>query len=406
MTTSSCAQEQEVSIVNNNKGSKLVVGGNDFMINGMNWDYYPIGTNFTYSLWEQSEEIIKAALEAEMSLLKDMGVNAIRQYTGVPAEWIQYIYEEYGIYTMLNHPFGRYGLSIDENWVEHTDYADSRTRTLLLSEVKKLAEDYKNTPGLLLYLLGNENNYGLFWEGAETENIPKEDEKSTRHARAMYQLFNEAAIQMKEIDKAHPIALCNGDLQFLEIIVEECAAIDIFGTNMYRGVSFGDAFQKVKAELNKPMLFTEFGADAFHAIKEQEDQASQAYYMVNNWKEIYENAVGLEKAGNCIGGFTFQFSDGWWKFGQTKNLAIHDNNASWANGGYVQDFKKGKNNMNEEWFGICAKGPTNPQGLYTLTPRAAYNALKKVHQLNPYANDLTIEKVNNHFSSIQLRNTK
>jgi hypothetical protein len=29
------------------------------------------------------------------------------------------------------------------------------------------------------------------------------------------------------------------------------------------------------------------------------------------------------------------------------------------------------NNMNEEWFGICAKGPTNARGLYDLYPRAA-----------------------------------
>ena len=46
---------------------------------------------------------IKAGLETEMSLLKNMGVNVIRQYTGVPKRWIQYIYEQYGIYTILNH---------------------------------------------------------------------------------------------------------------------------------------------------------------------------------------------------------------------------------------------------------------------------------------------------------------
>jgi hypothetical protein len=34
-----------------------------------------------------------------------------------------------------------------------------------------------------------------------------------------------------------------------------------FRNHVYRGVSFGDAF-KVKEELNKPILFTEFGADA------------------------------------------------------------------------------------------------------------------------------------------------
>ena len=36
--------------------------------------------------------------------------------------------------------------------------------------------------------------------------------------------------------------------------------------------------------------------------------------------------------------------------------------------------------MNEEWFGICAKGATNINGVYKLYPRAAYYALKKVNK--------------------------
>lgn len=303
---------------------------------------------------------------------------------------------------MLNHSFGRYGLTLDGAWVANTEYADPRVRKLLLAEVTQMVNEYKGTPGLLLYLLGNENNYGLFWEGAETENIPIEDRKSTARATAMYKLFNEATVAMKKLDSTHPVAICNGDLLFLEIIKEECKDIDIFGTNMYRGVSFGDAFQRVKDELNKPILFTEFGADAYNAVENSEDQYSQAYYMVGNWKEIYENAAGLGKTGNSLGGFTFQFSDGWWKYGQTTNLDIHDTNASWANGGYQSDFVEGENNMNEEWFGICAKGQTTPRGLYTLYPRAAYYALKEAHALNPYSDGMTLSGVEGHFSSIQL----
>ena len=105
------AQTDKISVVKNSDGTKLVVNGNDFMINGMNWDYYPIGTNYSYSLWKQSDDVIKAALDTEMSLLKNMGVNTIRQYIGIPAKWIQYIYEKYGIYTILDHTFGRYGLT-------------------------------------------------------------------------------------------------------------------------------------------------------------------------------------------------------------------------------------------------------------------------------------------------------
>jgi hypothetical protein len=396
------AQYDKVSVVSNEQGMKLVVDGKDLMINGMNWDYYPIGTNFSYSLWNQPDDVIKAALDSEMGLLKNMGVNVIRQYTGVQPKWIQYIYEKYGIYTMLNHSFGRYGLTLNGNWVPNTEYSDSRTRKLLLKETKDMVQEYKNTPGLLLFLLGNENNYGLFWDGAETENIPLEDRKSTARARSLYKLFNEAVVEMKQIDASHPIAICNGDLLFLDIIKTECPDIDILGTNMYRGVSFGDAFTKVKNEINKPILFTEFGADAFNTINNSEDQKSQAYYMVGNWKEIYENAAGIGKAGNSLGGFTFQFSDGWWKYGQTKNLDIHDTNASWSNGGYSYDLEGTNNNMNEEWFGICAKGPTNERGLYDLYPRAAYYALKQAHNVNPYAAGENLESIQNSFANIQL----
>jgi hypothetical protein len=59
-----------------------------------------------------------------MGLLKNMGVNVIRQYTGIPAKWIEYIYENYGIYTMLNHTFGRYGLTINGVWVLNTEYSN------------------------------------------------------------------------------------------------------------------------------------------------------------------------------------------------------------------------------------------------------------------------------------------
>lgn len=396
------AQSVRVSIMAEANGMKLQVNGKDFMVNGMNWDYFPVGTNFSYSLWNQPDDIIQAALDSEMSMLKNMGINTIRQYTGVPSRWITYIYENYGIYTMLNHSFGRYGLTLSGAWVPNTEYADPRVRTLLLAEVTKMVNDYKDTPGLLLYLLGNENNYGLFWDGAETEDIPVQDRKSTARATAMYKLFNEATVAMKATDRTHPVAICNGDLLFLEIIKQECKDIDILGTNMYRGISFGDAFQRVKDELNKPILFTEFGADAFNAIESAEDQEAQAYYMVGNWKEIYQNAAGLGKANNSLGGFTFQFSDGWWKFGQTKGLDVHDDNASWSNGGYQRDFVKGENNMNEEWFGICAKGQTTPRGLYSLYPRAAYYALKEAHSFDPYRNGVTTQSVDDYFASIQL----
>ncbi len=400
------SQANKVSVKKGTNGMKLEVNGENFMINGMNWDYFPIGTNYSYSLWNQSEDVIKAALDAEMGLLQNMGVNTVRMYTGIQPKWIKYIHENYGIYTMLNHSFGRYGLTINGAWTPVTDYSDAETQKLLLSEVDKLVKEYKDTPGLLLFLLGNENNYGLFWAGAETEDFPDEEEQrkavGENRGRPMYKLMNEAAKRMKAVDSSHPVAICNGDVLFIDIIAEECKDVDIYGVNAYRGVSFTDMFDVVKKKLDMPVMFTEFGADAFNAINNAEDQRSQAYYMVGNWKEIYQNAAGLGKAENSIGGFTFQFSDGWWKFGQTKNLDVHDNNASWANGGYRSDFKEGQNNMNEEWFGICAKGSTNERGLYDLYPRAAYYALKEVHKFNPYNLGASAKSLDQHFVGVNL----
>ena len=65
-----------------------------------------------------------------------------------------------------------------------------------------------------MYLLGNENNYGLVWKGAETEDLPINEDDYSVAAKYLYQMFNKAAVLMKAIDGSHPVAICNGDLGF------------------------------------------------------------------------------------------------------------------------------------------------------------------------------------------------
>lgn len=402
MSVSLSARAGRVTVVNDRTGSKLLVDGKPFMVNGMNWDYFPIGTNHAYSWWERPDDVIKAALDADMSLMKNMGVNAIRQHTGVPPRWIKYIYEQYGIYTMIYTSFGRYGVTVDGVWKGNTDYSDPKVKSVLMQEARDMVKVYEGTPGILLYLLGNENNYGLFWQGAEAENIPVEDRKSTIQAVHLYKLLNEATVDMKKMNISCPVAICNGDLLFLDIIAKECPDVDILGINCYRGPSFGDLFSRAKKEYDKPVLFTEFGSDAFNAVTQSEAQKEQAAILCENWKEIYLNAAGLGYGNNSLGGFTFQFVDGWWKYGQSVNLSVHDTNASWSNGGYAFDYVDGQNNMNEEWFGICAKGLPDNRGVYEVYPRAAYYALADVHKINPYAAGTTAASITSRFSDINL----
>lgn len=401
--TTATADEDRITVQESEDGWHLLVNDQPFMVNGMNWDYFPIGTNYEYIIWEEPDEFIKEALDYEMGLLADAGVNAIRVYTGITPRWIEYIYDNFGIYTMLNHSFGRYGLTIDGEWVGDTRYDDPQTMEMLLDEVTELAAGFRGTRGLLLYLLGNENNYGLFWSGAETEDFPDDDDEIARNrARAMYQLFNEAAVQMKAVDNTRPIAMANGDLQFLDIIAEEVPDMDIFGTNTYRGLTFTDLYDRVRDEYGKPVLLTEFGRDAYNAKEEREDQLCQAWYKRGNWEDIYANAAGMGRAENAIGGFTFQFSDGWWKDGQTEDLDVHSTKASWSNPAYQCDYVEGENNMNEEWFGIMAKGPTDEDGFYELHPRAAYFVIKEAHAFDPYDEEAGMQELRAHFENIDL----
>ncbi len=388
-----------VHVVSDASGQRLQVNGRDTMVFGMNWDYSPIGTNYSYNLWAQPDDFIKEALARDMPLMKAMGVNAMRVYVGIPARWITYIYEQYGIYTILNHTVARYGFTLDGTWISHVDYADPQLRAAVKADVLSMVEKYRNTPGLMMWLLGNENNYGLTWTSFEIESLP-EGERDAARARFLYSLFGEIIDGIKALDSDHPVAIANGDVQYIDLVAQECKNLDIFGANVYRGISARDLFDVVKEKLGIPVVFTEFGCDAFNAKEMREDQIMQAHYLIGQWEEIYEQSAGKGRADNCIGGMIFQWTDGWWKFRQEERLDVHDTNASWANGGYPEDLVKGENNMNEEWWGITAKGFPDINGQYDVYPRAAYYALRQAFALDPYAPDTNLDKIRAHFGRI------
>jgi hypothetical protein len=389
-------------VVSDTGGIRLQVDGRDFMVFGMNWDYFPIGTNYNYSLWKQPEDMIEAALAREMPLLRAMGVNAIRVYVGIPARWVRHIYERYGIYTVVNHSVARYGFTLDGTWIpaDKIDYSNPRLRAAVAQEVLASVKELKDTPGLLMWLLGNENNYGLSWRSTEIENLPV-GERSAAKARFLYSLLGEIIRSVKTVDPDHLVSIANGDVQYIDLIAQECKGLDVFGSNVYRGISFGDIFQVVHDKLGLPLMFTEFGADAWNSKDMREDDLSQATFLLGQWKEIYQQSAGKGRVGNAIGGFLFQWSDGWWKTNQETNLDVHDTVASWSNGGYTYDFVEGENNMNEEWFGISGKGPPDSRGLFDEYPRAAYYALTNAFRLPPYDAKTDLHAIESHFGAIE-----
>ena len=397
--TAGATPVMDVRVVSDASGQKLQLEGEDYMVFGMNWGYMPIGDNYLYNLWDKSDDFIKSVLDREMPLLAGMGVNSIRQYVGIPPEWVEYIYENYGITTVINHTVGRYGYTVDGAWIPTVDYSDPKFRAAVTAEIVDWVETYRDTPGILMWLLGNENNYGLHWSSFEIEALP-EDERMYARARHLYSLYEVITREIKRVDRTRLVAIANGDLQYIELIAEECPSLDVLGTNCYRGISARDLFDEVDEKLGIPVMFTEFGSDAYNAREMREDQIMQARYLIGQWEEIYEQSYGKGRVGNAVGGIIFQWSDGWWKFDQEDRLDIHDTNASWPNGGYIEDYVPGENNMNEEWWGITAKGPPDHLGHYKVYPRAAYYELREAFTLDPYGPGTDLETIREHFGPI------
>jgi beta-galactosidase len=389
----------QVDVHSDSRGHTLRIDGVDTMLFGMNWDYVPVGENYSYDFWRQPRPLIERVLRRDMALLRDMGVNSIRQYPGMEPEWIEWIYDEYGITTMINPLVGRYGVAVDGRFIASTPYGDPKVRQALIDETMAVVERYKNTRGVVMFLLGNEANYGLEWTSFEIQALPKED-RDLAKATALYSLYGEIVDRIHAVDPAHPVAICNGDLGYIDVIAEQIPNLDLFGTNVYRGASARDLYAVVEEKLGVPIFYTEFGADAYHAREEREDALTQARYLHAQWQEVYEQSYGKGGVGNAIGGYVFQWSDGWWKFRQEENLDVHDPNASWPNEAYREDFVDGGNNMNEEWFGITAKTPPDPKGFYELQPRTAYWMLKEALTLDPYAETTTVESIREHFAAI------
>lgn len=395
------AEAPRITVEQDASGALLRVNGKPFLVKGVVWGYGPIGTNYSYSLWKQPPSLIRRVLGQQMPLLKSAGFNAIRVFDVPPPEWIQYIYEKYGIFTTVNDMIGRYGVNKDGVWIAHVDYSDPEMRRFLLSELDKVVVRYRNTPGVLMWLLGNENNYGLSWTGAGAENFPGEKDKV--RAGYLYSLMSEAAQLVKRRDTTRPVALVNGDLNYLDVIAKNKAGFDIFGTNQYRGLTVGALYRDVQQKLGIPVVFTEFGADCFNQRTGKEDTLDQARFLLGQWRELYENTHGKGGVGNALGGFIFEWTDTWWKVGQSYGLNDHDTLGTWSHPPYY-DYVEGENNMQEEWWGITALTPSDDTGYYEPEPRDAFYMLQDIFRIDAFAEGASQSSIRQAFAQIQPRN--
>jgi len=288
--------------------------------------------------------------QEEFELMKEMGVNVIRLYHhGHNKQLLSHIYKKYGIKFLMGDFLGMYAIGSGAGWYEGTDYTNELHKQNMISSVKDMVEKFKNEEYVLMWVLGNENNYGVV--GDETK--PGLGCRAKEQPEAYYKFVNEVAKIVKSLDPyKRPVAICNGDLLYLDYIAKYCPDVDVIGVNAYRGEFFGTSFwRNIKRLTNKPVLITEYGCPSYAKNKTlQQAEELQAKWLKNIWEDIYYNSYGYG-VGNAIGGVLFEWVDEWWKAGPPPQF---DPAVQEKIGQFTGPFPDGW--FYEEFLGVCSQG--------------------------------------------------
>lgn len=280
----------------------------------------------------------------DFKLMKDMGVNTIRLYHhGANKELLRDLYATYGIRVIMGDYLGMYALGSDAPYDIGTDYTLDEDKEAMMESVREMVMEHKNEPYVLMWMLGNENNYGKPEHGLGCQ--------AYYQSEAFYSFVNEAAEWIKSVDPNHPIAISNGDFLYLDIFGRLCPDVDIFGCNSYRGKDgFGVSLWKgIQEECDKPVIISEYGCPSYHTgVSQKIAEEEQAEYHEGCWKDIMYNSAG-SGYGNAIGGVAFEWLDEWWKDG-----SVDDADKLGTKGNFKGPYPDGW--LYEEWLGICGQG--------------------------------------------------
>ena len=243
----------------------------------------------------------------------------------------------------------------------------------------QVVNTFKNHPAILMWALGNEWDMNLYYN-------------TYPNLSSAMVATQSAAAAIKAIDAHHPVASCLGDNPALiQGIVVTCSNVDLWGFNIYRGLSFGDFFTNWLLASTKPFYFSEFGTDSYRTTSYVadagrakqcvglEDQLAQSSTDLTLWNEIKNNLSAYDYRSACSGGLIHEFVDQLWKVGNYNvglggiieygtPLVNHSYDDYNPEGFIVAGHPDGV--ANEEYFGVLN---------FERKPKIAYNTLRELY---------------------------
>jgi hypothetical protein len=303
----------------------------------------PIGSTGTESPFgDYFTTLFLSATGPDNENMRRMGANVQRGYGwAVGGNHTAYLDRAYNegvnpVYVFIN----RY-IDPETNW------ANEGAVNAIKNEWLAIAEETKDHPAIIGYLLGNEHNVQsgngidpLFWQAMET-----------------------IAAAVKEVapDKLVSIPITDA-LDQVDAFEDTVPSIDFWAIQIYRSTTFGTLFDEYKAVSDKPVVLTEYGFDSYDNLAQNEYPDNAAFTA-----DVVEGMIGEINDNNdiCAGGMLFSYRDEWWK--ADGSLNTQDNGGIFASG--MPDRL-----LNEEWWGIF-RAEDNGFLPDALTPRALYYRL-------------------------------
>jgi len=264
----------EVTVKNENGGFQLMREGKPYYIKGAGYDRKSHDDYY------------------HLKLLADLGGNSIRT-------WGVHTWEiDIPRFKKLMDKAYEFGLTVDFGlWIDHErhefDYNNEAEVEKRFQHFKRVVEEFKDHPALLMWNIGNEMTH---------ERDP--------YNKKVFDQIGRVASMIREVDGKHPTltTIYHVTQELIDDIQERAPIVDILGINMYSGVS-AVIQSALDAGWDKPVLVTEFGPHPAWEVQQTKWGVPIESNGIAKAHSYKRSLKGIATHKTCLGSYAFSWKE-------------------------------------------------------------------------------------------------